>query len=129
MRVYYLDRELTKEESEFVNEALELREPLQQIRLPYVLPAPNPNSRYPLESLFDEEIVEKHLIKAGILRDYGMRVCLVIPKDMHWYGAISEAIFKKTGFYPYLIQTRDHRDHIKNPGEIRIIDMHGMMSQ
>ena len=129
MRVYYLDRKLTGEEARFVEEALELTEPIGQIRIPHILPAPDSDGGHRGRPLFDDEIVEKHLVKAGILLDYGKQVCLVIPQDMHWYAALSKAIFKKTGFYPHLVQTKDHRERINNPGEIRIIDMHGMMSR
>lgn len=129
MRVYYLDKELAKEEAEFVKETLELTEPVDQIRIPHILPAPDPDGGHRARPIMDDEILERHLKKAGILRDYGKQVCLVIPKDMHWYGALTEAIFKITGFYPYLVQTKDHRKRINNPGEIRILDMHGMMSR
>jgi hypothetical protein len=129
MRVYYLDRQLTNEEIEFLGEALKLSELTEQIRIPHILPAPDPRGGYRTRPIIDNEILEKHLKKAGILRDYGKQVCLVIPKEMHWYGALTEAIFKITGFYPYLVQTKDHRGGLKNPGEIRIIDMQGMMSR
>ncbi len=129
MRVYYLDRELTDEEARFVAEALELTEPIDQIRIPHVLPASDPDGGHRSRPLMDNEILEKHLVKAGMLRDYGKQVCLVIPKDMHWYGALSHTIFNITGLYPYLVQTKDHRERINNPGEIRILDMHGMMSR
>jgi hypothetical protein len=127
MRVYYLDRELTMEEAEFVQQALELTERIEQVRIPHILPAPDPDGGHRGRPLLDDEILEKHLIKAGIMHDYGNKVCLVIPKDMHWYGALSHTIFNITGFYPYLVQTKDHRERINNPGEIRILDMHGMM--
>ena len=129
MRIYYLDRELAKEDLEFVEQALEVAEPVDQIRIPHILPAPDPDGGHRARPIMDDEILDRHLKKAGILRDYGKQVCLVIPKDMHWYGALTEAIFKITGFYPYLIQTKDHRERINNPGEIRILDMHGMMSR
>lgn len=108
---------------------MELTERIEQVRIPHILPAPDPDGGHRGRPLLDDEILEKHLIKAGIMRDYGKRVCLVIPRDMHWYGALTEAIFKITGFYPYLVQTKDHRERINNPGEIRILDMHGMMSR
>lgn len=129
MRVYYLDRKLTDEEARFVEEALELTEPIEQVRIPHILPAPAPDGGHRARPLMDDEILNSHLKKADIMRDYGRQVCLIIPQDMHWYGALIHAIFNITGFYPYLVQTKDHRERINNPGEIRIIDMHGMMSQ
>jgi hypothetical protein len=128
MRVYYLDKELTSEEAKFIEEALELAEPIDQIRIPHVLPVPDPGGGHHGRPIMDDEILIGHLKKAGIMRDYGKQVCLVIPRDMHWYGALTEAIFKTTGFYPYLVQTKDHRERINNPGEIRILNMQGMMS-
>jgi hypothetical protein len=129
MRIYYLDRELSKEEIEFVQQALDLTEPIEQVRIPHILPVADPDDGHRGRPLLDDEILRRHLVKAGIIRDYGKHVCLVIPKDMHWYVALSHTIFNITGFYPYLIQTNDHRERIKNPGEIRILDMHGIMSR
>jgi hypothetical protein len=129
MRIYYLDRKLTDEEAKFVEEALKLTEPIEQVRIPHILPASDPDGGHRARPLLDDELLSGHLKKAGIMRDYGRQVCLVISQDMHWYGALSHAIFNTTGFYPYLVQTKDHRERISNPGEIRITDMHGMMTR
>jgi hypothetical protein len=107
---------------------LELTEPVDQVRIPHILPASDPDGGHSGRPLLDDEILKRHLAKAGIIRDYGKQVCLVIPKDMHWYVALSHTIFSITGFYPYMVQTNDHRERFKNPGEIRILDMHGIIS-
>ena len=127
MRIYYLERALDIHEITWVEEAFASEGKIEQIRIPHVLPAPNANGSYMGRPLFDNEVIEGNLKKSGILKDYGKQVSIVIPKDMHWYAALGEAIYKLTGYYPYLIQTHDHREYINNPGEIRIIDMHGLM--
>ena len=124
MRVYFLDRLLTNQEIDFVEDALNTK--IEQVQIPHVLPA-DITGGHPDRPLSDEALVAKHLRKAGIIRDQGSRVALVMPLDMHWYSSLAFAIHNETGFYPYLIQTAQHRKHIGNPGEIRIIDMHGLM--
>ena len=52
----------------------------------------------------------------------------MIPREMHWYAGLYEAIYALTGFYPFVVQTAEHRQNIGNPGYIRIFDMHGMMA-
>jgi hypothetical protein len=80
------------------------------------------------EALSGREDVAARLLKvAGIQRDYGRRVGLVIPRDMLSYSAFGEAIHNITGYYPYVVQTAGHREAIGNPGYLRIFDMHGMM--
>jgi hypothetical protein len=56
-------------------------------------------------------------------------VLLVIPLDGHWYTAFAHAVERLTGQYPYLVQTKAHREAINNPGELRIIDMDGMLGR
>lgn len=127
MRIYYLDRKLTPEELSRAGEILADGSPVEQIRIPHVLPAPTEDGTHGDRPIFDEQAMEPNLRKAGILRDGGRQVAVVIPQDSHWYLALGQTIFHLTGFYPYLVQTRDHRVNIGNPGDLRIIDMHGML--
>lgn len=126
MRVYYLDRPLSLEESREASELLKVD--LEQIQIPYVLPAPGEEGAHPDRPLIDEAAASPPLRAAGILKDAGLRVALVIPGDMHWYAGFSHAIHTLTGYYPFLVQTAEHREKIGNPGYLRIFDMHGMMT-
>jgi hypothetical protein len=125
VRVYFLDRPLNDEETEFVENALGYK--IEQVRIPYVLPVINYTKAYHDRPLIDDDLVRKHLLKSGISGDKGKQVGLVIPLDMHWYAAFAHAIEKETGIYPYLIQTDEHRASIGNPGYIRIMDMEGLL--
>jgi hypothetical protein len=124
VRVYFLDRPLTDEEIDFVQHALKTT--VEQVRIPHVLPAADTTKGYAGRPLLDDTLVTKHLRIAGIRPDQGSQVGLVIPRDMHWYAALAHGIYNETGFYPYLIQTAEHREQIGNPGEIRIMDMEGL---
>lgn len=124
MRVYFLDGPLSDREIDFVEEALNNK--IEQVRIPHVMPAADVTDGYSNRPLLDDALVSKHLRKAGINRDQGNQVALVIPLDTHWYAALAHAIHNETGFYPYLIQTTEHRQRIGNPGEIRIINMQGL---
>jgi hypothetical protein len=124
MRVYYLDRPLTEEEAKFVEAILETK--IEQIRIPFVLPAAEVAKWHNKRPMIDDKLVSKNLIKAGIENDEGNQVGLVIPLDMHWYAAFTFAIEHMTGFLPYLIQTAEHRASIGQKGNIRIMDMEGL---
>lgn len=123
MRLYYLDRRLESEEVNFVAGVLKLSEPIEQIRIPYVLPACDPNGGYRDRPIIESNLIENHLLKVGILLDRGKKICLVIPKDIHWHRSLIAAILKLTGYYPCLIQTGDQGKSIENPEDIRIVDM------
>lgn len=125
MRIYFLDRPLNDKEIEFVEEALETS--VEQIRIPYILPITNATEGYKDRPLIDDNLVSKNLLSAGILRDKDKQVGLVMPLDMHWYAAFTFAIEKMTGFFPYLIQTAEHRESIGHKGGIRIINMEGLV--
>jgi hypothetical protein len=129
MRLYYLDRELESEEVDFVADVLKLSEPIEQIRIPYVLPASDPNGGYRGRPIIESKLIEKHLLNAGILLDRDKKIFLVIPKDSHWHQSLIAAIFKLTGCYPCLIQTEDQRKNIDNPGDIRIVDMEELIGR
>jgi hypothetical protein len=123
MRVYYLQRPLDEDELEYVSEALQ--EPIEQVRIPYVLPTPDPAFGYDNRPFIDDELLSRHLGLAGIKLDEGKRVALVVPDEMHWYSSILKVIRDETGFYPYLIQTEDQRKAIDNLGSFRILDPRG----
>jgi hypothetical protein len=125
MRAYYIETPLTDAELQDVAEMMETE--VEQVRVPYVLPAPDQHGGHPERPLMDDELAMKPLKAAGILRDSGSQILLVIPLDGHWYTAFSEAIARLTGHYPYLVQTEGHRTAIGNPGGLRILDMEGLM--
>lgn len=60
MRIYYLDRKLESEEVDFVADVLKLSEPIEQIRIPYVLPVQDINGGYRGRHIcrFNVQIVE-----------------------------------------------------------------------
>jgi len=129
MRLYYLDRRLESEEVDFVARVLKLCEPIEQIRIPYVLPARYPNGGYRGRPIIESNLMENYLLKVGISLDRGKKVCLVIPKDIHWHRSLIAAIIKLTGYYPCLIQTGDQEKNIENPGDIRIVDMEELIGR
>jgi len=129
MRLYYLDRRLESEEVDFVAGVLKLSEPIEQIRIPYVLPARDPNGGYRERPIIESNLIENHLLKVGILLDRGKKICLVIPKDIHWYRSLIAAILKLTGYYPCLIQTGDQEKSIENPGDIKMVDMEELIGR
>ena len=123
MRLYYLDRRLESEEVDFVAGVLKLSGPIEQIRIPCVLPAPDSDGDYRGRPIIETKLMETHLLNAGISLDRGKKICLVIPRDNHWFRSLIGAIFELTGHYPCLIQIGDQREGIGNPESIRIVDM------
>lgn len=129
VKVYYLDRKLEREEMSRVAEILRLSEPFEQIHIPYVLPAPDPNGGYRERPVIEGKFMEMHLFRAGILPDRAEKICLVTPKDCHWHQSLIAAIFNMTGRYPCLIQTENQREDIHNPDRIRIVDMEELIGR
>jgi hypothetical protein len=123
MRLYYLDRNLGNDEVTFVVGVLRLSEPIEQIRIPHVLPVPDLNGEYSKRPIIDTKLIETHLLNAGIFLDRGKKVYLVAPRDRHWRASLISAIFKCTGRYPCLIEAEDRRDYLGNPVGIRVVDM------
>lgn len=126
MHIYYFDAALSEEDIAFVLESLEITGPCEQVRIPHVLPADAPN--------WTEKTFHKHqallcgaLRNAGIATDRGKQVILVAPGKMYWYTVLVHAVYAETGAFPWLVQTREQRDVIGNPGETRILDTHGLM--
>ncbi len=129
MRLYYLDRRLESKEVDFVAGILKLSEPIEQIRIPYVLPARDSNGGYRERPIIESNLIENHLLNVGILLDHGKKICLIIPKDIHWHRSLIAAILRLTGYYPCLIQAGDQGKSIKNPGDIKIIDMEELIGR
>ncbi|MGH7326043.1 MAG: hypothetical protein ACREJ9_15560 [Candidatus Rokuibacteriota bacterium] len=116
IRAYYLDVALS--ENELKEVAGLMQEPVEQVRVPHVLPVVDTS-----RPILDDEAVLEHLRKAGILREAGRQVLFVAPRDSHWTAAFGRAIERLTGSLPYLIQTEGHRQAAGNPGGLRILDM------
>lgn len=127
MHIYYLDEPLSDEDVSFVQEALDVTESIEQIRVPYVLPILLEGALTDKQHRQHEEMLRGHLRKVGIGRDHGSQVVLVAPKAMYWYAVLVGAVFEETGAYPYLVQTEQQRAAIGNSGEARLLDTHGLM--
>lgn len=122
---YYLDRPLTAEEVEFVSEALAAE--IEQVRIPHVFPLPDRKQGLADGVSSDAAAIASNLVKAGIRADSGQQVALVVPKSSHHHLVLNEAILNATGFYPYIIQTAEQREQMGNPGDLRVLDTHGLM--
>jgi hypothetical protein len=127
MHVYYLDEPLSPEEESDLSEMLEVE--IEQVRIPHLLPAPDEHMTLEAALAGAEDAAVCLPKAAGILKDVGQRVGLVIPIDMLTYGGFSETIFALTGHYPFAIQTARHRETKGAPGSLRVFDMHGMMTE
>ena len=119
MRAYYVDVALSEDELKEVADLMQ--EPIDQVRIPHVLPVVDAS-----RPILDDDVILDHLRKAGILRDAGHRVLLVAPRDSHWMAAFGRAIERLTGWLPYVVQTETQRESLGNPGSLRILDMHGL---
>lgn len=125
VRTYYIDRPLTAEEILIVEQAMDNE--VEQVKIPYVVPAAD------LERDFADDIragatsLAPILCKAGIDADAGRQVALVVPKDQDLHLMLGTAIYEATGFRPYTIQTAEQREHIGNPGDLRIMNTHRIM--
>ena len=129
MRLYYLDRELKREEVDFIGRVLKLSEPIRQIRIPYVFLVRDPNRGNCEPEFAEGGLVEKELLCAGILKDRGRKICLVAPKDNHLFQSLIPAIHRFTGHYPCLIQTEDRSEYLMNPLRIRVVDMEELIGR
>ncbi len=118
LRVYYVESALS--DSELAEVAELMHQPVEQVRIPYVLPVVDAD-RPP-----DDELVLTHLRRSGILRDSGHQVLFVAARDLHWNEAFTHGIERLTGSLPYLVQRVKHREAMNNPGSLRILDMEGL---
>lgn len=125
MRLYYLGQPISSDDLARVREALETE--VDQVAIPYVLPAPDGAGFYPDRPWLDDTAAGRALQAAGIARDIDQRVALVAPADVHWYVGFSQAIFTLTGHYPFVVQTAQYRESTSEPGETRIFDLHARM--
>jgi hypothetical protein len=74
-----------------------------------------------------QALVRAALRNAGIATDRGKQVILVAPGKMYWHTVLLNAVYAETGTFPWLIQTREQRDIVGNPGETTILNTHGLM--
>lgn len=121
MNLYYIEDPLSAKELDEVKEMM--GNGIKEVRVPYVLPTSDSNLSLEEQLRLDTDSAIKILKNAGIACDYGKRVALVIPSDMLHYAALIEAIAVTTGYYPFLVQTEQHRTSINNAGPLRIIDV------
>jgi len=125
--VYYFETPLSDEDLDWVQQITGLEGPCRQTRIPHVLPAEIAG--------LDEQAFVRHefllraaLRNAGIVGDRGTQVILVALRQLYWNSVLLHAVHAETGMFPLLVQTREQREAIGNPGEIRILDMDGAMA-
>jgi len=126
VRVYYLEEALAGNDLQFISEEFANEEEIEQIRIPYVLPANREGLSLSVLKRH-EGLLRKRLRALGVARDKNQQVVLVAPKDMYWYSVLLGAIAAETGIYPHLVQTEGQRQAIGNPGATRILDTQGLM--
>lgn len=126
VRVYYLEEPLGAKELQFIGEAFTSDDEIEQIRVPFALPALREGVCHSTLSRYERRL-RKCLKTLGIAKDRGQQVLLVAPKNMDWYAVLLEAVAAETGLYPYLVQTEAQREAIGNPGATRILDTHGLI--
>lgn len=126
MRIYYLEDQLSDDDVAFVRVALGFAGVCSQVRIPHVLPA---QPKTLTEQVFrrHQRLLRTALRHAGIADDRGTQVVLVAPSKMYWYSVLLNAVYSETGAFPWLVQTREQREAIGNPGETRILDAQGLM--
>jgi hypothetical protein len=123
LRIYFLERPLSNDEATQVAEDLET--PIEQVRIPHVLPVPEAHHCHQKQSL-DADSALALLRRAGIVADTGVQVGLVAPIDRDLYEALVEAVYIATGSLPYVIQTAEQREAIGNRGPLRVLDAQGL---
>jgi hypothetical protein len=128
-RVYYLEEPLSSDDAEFVSEQLFSGAPISQVRIPHVLPTLTDGSLSESRHRRHEQLLRKSLRMAGIGTDRDTQVVLVAPNIIYWHAVLSGAVEAETGMYPWMVQTKSHRDAIDNPGETRILDMEGLFGR
>src|SRR5260221_14449836 len=93
MRAYYLDRRLSDEELADVVEMMEHE--VEQVRIPHVLPETTGETTNQRAEA-DIDTPAGILRSTRIEREYGRRCLFVLPIDMRWNFAFSEAIHNLT---------------------------------
>lgn len=128
-RVYYLEDPLSEEDASFVSTALCGGGPIEQVRIPYVLPLVPEEGWTTSDEQFNEKLLRSHLRSCGMNQDQGKQVILVAPQNTDWYVWLAHAVTAETGFRPFLVQTEQQRMAIGNPGTLRILDMAALSGQ
>lgn len=108
MRIYYFDTPLDADELSFVamelaeKEGLRSIQELEQIRIPSVFPIVETEH----DMKVDERIrlMGRNLKNAGMDRDAGGHVVIVMPEEFHWGGIALMAVRGITGMPPYSVQ-------------------------
>lgn len=127
---YYLDEPLTKEELQFVTQALigpwaKFRTgatSLVQKRVPAVLPLPDQNGIYAQDREHRAEAIRANLRHAGIRADAGHQVVWTMPQNSDWDAIFQFAIREETGFGPFVAQRWFMQDGKLVRGPLRVID-------
>lgn len=128
-RIYYLEDPLSEEDVSFVSSELCGGGPIEQVRIPYVLPLVPEGGWTPSDEEKSEKLLRNHLKACGMKKDQGKQVVLVAPKDTDWYVCLARAVTAETGLRPFLVQTEKQRDAIGNPGSLRILDMAALLGE
>jgi hypothetical protein len=81
----------------------------------------------PSQLAVNERVAEQLLKSARITVDIGRQVALVAPMNQATCSAIVREIFRATGFWPYLVQTKESRKASANPEQLRVLDVDGMI--
>ncbi len=127
---YYLDEALDAEELDFVGRTLlgpwarfkTGRNELKQLRVPFVMPAPDVHGQYDFSREQRAERIAANLRHAGILADQGRRVVWVMPRDMNWDAIFQYAIRRATGQGPFVVQRWFAQEGQLMRGQVRVID-------
>lgn len=127
---YYLDQPLDADEARFVAQILTgpwarfktgARE-LRQIRVPAVLPLPDPEGQYTASREERAQLVRLNLQHAGIQADAGRQVVWITPRDPDWDAVFQFAIREETGYAPFVAQRWFEQDGIVMRGSVRVVD-------
>jgi hypothetical protein len=127
---YYLDELLSDEEQIFVGQILlgpwarfkTGASELTQRRVPFVVPAPDPNGQYHSSREQRAEQIIPHLRRAGIRSDYGRQAVWIMPRDISWDAVFQFAIRKETGFGAFVVQRWFAAEGELLRGQVRVID-------
>lgn len=104
MRIYYLDEPLGEKELEQLRVALygpATQTPLEQVRVPCVLPAPRgPAHAHETTDRQSYQLAIRYLRRAGLDREFVHQVGWVLPRDSGWHEVFQAAVERVTGYLP-----------------------------
>ncbi len=83
---------------------------VEQVRVPFVLPAPEHGGGYEKSPGELIESARGNLRKAGIEAENGAQVIWLPPEDLIWGSIFQTAIYNETGFFPISV----HRWRVEN---------------